>query len=155
MARIRKLLATIGFCACLSGPMMAQTSAPAGTGSYFQTLVREAKAHIREIGAGELGALQKADPSLVLVDVREDNEWEKSRIPGAVHVARGVLESRIEARVQQKSTPIVVYCHSGARSAVAADVLGKMGYTKVVSLGGGIAAYQAAGLPVDNSSIAK
>lgn len=152
MTRIRGLLAMI---CLLSWPVMAQTSAPAGPGSYFQTLVREAKAHIREIGAGELGALQKADPAVVLVDVREDNEWEKSRIPGAIHVARGVLESRIESRVPQKSTPIVVYCHSGARSAVAAEVLGKMGYTKVVSLGGGITAYEAAGLPVDSATIAK
>lgn len=155
MVRIRQLLPLISFCTCLSLPLAGQTSPPAAPSSYFQTLVREAKGHIREIGAAELGPLQKADASLVLVDVREDNEWEKSRIPGAIHVGRGVLESRIESRIQQKSTPIVVYCHSGARSAVAAEVLGKMGYTKVVSLAGGITAYQAAGLPVDNSNIAK
>ena len=121
-------------------------------GAYFQALVKEAKTRIREIGADQLGVLQKANPSPVLVDVREDNEWDKGRIPGAIHVGRGVLEVNIESRLPQKSTPIVVYCQGGGRSAVAADVLGKMGYTNVSSLAGGLAAYQAAGLPVDKST---
>jgi rhodanese-related sulfurtransferase len=114
--------------------------------------VKEARTHIREIDAAQLAALQKTP---VLVDVREDNEWEKSRIPGAIHVGRGVLEIGIESRVPEKSTPIVVYCQSGRRSAVAADVLMKMGYTNVSSLAGGLSAYQAAGLAVDRSSPAK
>jgi rhodanese-related sulfurtransferase len=117
--------------------------------------VKEAKAHIREIKADQLAELLKASPAPVLVDVREDNEWDKSRIPGAIHVGRGVLESSIESRVPQKSTPIVVYCRGGGRSAVAADVLGKIGYTNVSSLAGGLTGYQAAGLPVDTSSPAK
>jgi len=143
-------------CLCFSVALPAQTGSPAvtpaGRGAYFQALVKEAKARISEIGADRLGALQKVDPSLVLVDVREDNEWDKSRIPGAIHVGRGVLEVNIESRVPQKSIPIVVYCQGGGRSAVAADVLAKMGYTNVSSLAGGLAAYQAAGLPVDKSS---
>jgi rhodanese-related sulfurtransferase len=143
-------------CLCFSVALPAQTGSPAvtpaGRGAYFQALVKEAKTRIREIGANEIGALQKASPSPVLVDVREDTEWDKSRIPGAIHVGRGVLEVNIESRVPQKSTPIVVYCQGGGRSAVAADVLAKMGYTNVSSLAGGLAAYQAAGLPVDKSS---
>jgi rhodanese-related sulfurtransferase len=114
--------------------------------------VKDAKTRIREIGVDRLGALQNVAPSPVLVDVREDNEWDKGRIPGAIHVGRGVLEASIESRVPQKSTPIVVYCQSGGRSAVSADVLTKMGYTNVSSLAGGLAGYQAAGLPVDRSS---
>ena len=105
-------------CLCFSVALPAQTGSPAvtpaGRGAYFQALVKEAKARIREIGADQLGALQKASPSPVLVDVREDNEWDKSRIPGAIHVGRGVLEVNIESRVPQKSIPIVVYCHGGA-----------------------------------------
>ena len=143
-------------CLCFSVALPAQTGSPAvtpaGRGAYFQALVKEAKTRIREIGANEIGALQKASPSPVLVDVREDTEWDKSRIPGAIHVGRGVLEVNIESRVPQKSIPIVVYCQGGGRSAVAADVLAKMGYTNVSSLAGGLAAYQAAGLPVDTSS---
>jgi rhodanese-related sulfurtransferase len=140
---------------CFSVSLPAQTGSPtvraAGSGAYFQTLVREAKTRIREIDASQLAMLQKANPSPVLVDVREDNEWDKSRIPGAIHVGRGVLEVNIESRVPQKSTPLVVYCQGGGRSAVSADVLAKMGYTNVSSLAGGLAAYQAAGLPVDKS----
>jgi rhodanese-related sulfurtransferase len=117
--------------------------------------VKDAKTRVREIGADRLGALQKAAPAPILVDVREDNEWDKSRIPGAIHVGRGVLEASIESRVPQKSTPIVVYCQSGGRSAVATDVLTKMGYTNVSSLAGGLAGYLAAGLPVDKSSSPK
>ena len=156
MTRIRPMLLISACCLCFSVWLPAQTGAPAvrpaGTGAYFQALVKDAKTRIREIGADQLGALQKASPSPVLVDVREDNEWDKSRIPGAIHVGRGVLDVNIESRVPQKATPIVVYCQGGGRAAVAADVLGKMGYTNVSSLAGGLAAYQAAGLPVDKSS---
>ena len=156
MTRIRPLLLIFTCCLCFSVWLPAQTGAPAvrpaGTGAYFQALVKDAKTRIREIRADQLSAIQKASPSPVLVDVREDNEWDKGRIPGAIHLGRGVLEVNIESRVPQKATPIVVYCQGGGRSAVAADVLGKMGYTNVSSLAGGLAAYQAAGLPVDKSS---
>jgi rhodanese-related sulfurtransferase len=156
MTRIRPLLLVSACCLCFSVSLPAQIGSPAvrpaGGGAYFQALVKEAKARISEIGADRLGALQKVDPSLVLVDVREDNEWDKVRIPGAIHVGRGVLEVNIESLVPQKSTPIVVYCQGGGRSAVAADVLAKMGYTNVSSLAGGLAAYLDTGLPVDKSS---
>jgi rhodanese-related sulfurtransferase len=150
------MLVVSAVCLWVSISLPAQTGSPAvrpaGGIPYSQALVQEAKTRIKEISAGKLGALQKEDPSLVLVDVREDNEWDKSRIPGAIHVARGVLEFNIESRVPQKPAAVVVYCRGGGRSALAADVLGKMGYTNVFSLAGGIAAYEAAGLPVDKSS---
>jgi len=136
-------------------PLGAQTAKPDAGVPYFQTLVRDARTRIREINATQIEALRKATPTLVLVDVREDSEWVRKRIPGAVHVGRGVLEMSIESKVPAKSTPIVVYCQGGGRSAVAADVLGKMGYTNVSSLAGGLAGYEASGLPVDNASTAK
>lgn len=154
MARTRTLLIS-ACCLFLSESLSAQynpsTVRPAGGGAYFQTLVREAKSRIREVNIVQFQTLRAATPSPVLVDVREDNEWNRSRIPGAIHVGRGVLEVNIESRIPQKSTPIIVYCQGGGRSAVAADVLGKMGYTNVSSLAGGFAAYQAAGLPVDQA----
>lgn len=143
MTRILTLLFT-SLC-CLSA-LPAQTGTPS---TYFQTLVKDAKTRIREISPKEFGNLQTASPSTVVIDVREDNEWDTGRIPGAIHVGRGILEANIESKVPQKSTPILLYCRSGSRSAVAADVLTKMGYTSVASLAGGIVAYQAAGLPVD------
>jgi rhodanese-related sulfurtransferase len=114
--------------------------------------VKDARTRIKEISAANFSVLRKEDPTLVLVDVREDNEWNNRRIAGAIHVGRGVLEVNIESKVPRKATPIVVYCQGGGRSAVAADVLGKMGYTNVSSLAGGLAAYEAAGLPVDSPS---
>ena len=159
MTRIRPLLLVSACCLCFSVSLPAQAGSqavrPVGGSAYFQALVKDAKTRIREIGVDQLGALQNVAPSPVLVDVREHNEWDKSRIPGAIHVGRGVLEASIESRVPQKSTPIVVYCQSGGRSAVSADVLAKMGYTNVSSLAGGMAGYQAAGLPVDRSSSPK
>lgn len=155
MARILPLLLSSICCLPFSASLPAQTASPTvrpGGGAYFQALVKDAKIRIREIGADQLGMLQKATPFPVLVDVREDNEWDKGRIPGAIHVGRGVLEVNIESRVPQKSTPIVVYCQGGGRSAVAADVLAKMGYSNVFSLAGGLAAYQAVGLPLDKST---
>lgn len=155
MAKLRTLLLVSVCCFLGTDSLLAQTPVvkPAGGGEYFQTLVNEAKARIKEISAEQLATLQKAAVPPVLVDVREDNEWDKGRIPGAIHVGRGVLEANIESRVPQKSTPMVVYCQTGRRSAVVADVLAKMGYTNVSSLAGGVAAYAAAGLPVDKSSV--
>jgi rhodanese-related sulfurtransferase len=153
MAAFRPLLLVSACCLFLGESVSAQTTPaavrPAGTGAYFQTLVREARSRIREISVVQLRTLRSAMRSPVLVDVREDNEWNRSRIPGAVHVGRGVLEVSIESRIPLKSTPLIVYCQGGGRSAVAADVLGRMGYTNVASLAGGLAAYQAAGLRVD------
>ncbi|MGE5644707.1 MAG: rhodanese-like domain-containing protein [Acidobacteriota bacterium] len=143
MARIRLLPAVC--CLALAGFASAQSG-------YFQTLVKEAKSRIREIDVSQFQALRSQTPAPVVVDVREDNEWNQSRIPGAIHVGRGVLEPAIETKVPEKSAAVIVYCRSGGRSAVAADVLQKMGYTNVRSLAGGITAYQAAGLPVEQGS---
>lgn len=139
-------------CLWLTAPIYGQTPSPAGGGSYFQNLVKDAKTRIKEIAPDKVVELRKEDPKVVVVDVREDNEWDSGRIAGAIHVGRGVLESSIESKVPQKSTPLVLYCHGGNRAAVAADTLAKMGYTNVFSIAGGLTAYEAAGLPVDHTS---
>jgi rhodanese-related sulfurtransferase len=153
MRLIRPLAMATACCLFVGVSLTAQTGtpaiAPANTTTYFQGVIKDARTRIREIGVERLAADQKAHLSQVLVDVREDNEWDKGRIPGAIHVGRGVLEVSIEARIPQKSTAIVVYCRSGGRSAVSADVLSKMGYTNVSSLAGGVTAWEAAGLPLD------
>ncbi len=159
MKRLRPwLLVSVGASLMLGG-LWAQTPSPevrpGGGSAYFQALVREAKTRIREVHVDQLATLRAASPAPILVDVREDNEWNRSRIPGAIHVGRGVLETRIESRVPEKGTPLILYCHSGGRSAVAADVLARMGYTHVVSLDGGVLAYQAAGLPLDRATPAE
>jgi rhodanese-related sulfurtransferase len=152
MPKIRPSRVISSCCLLLCGPLFAQSGSPApqaAGGAYFQKLVEDARTRIREITVRQLEALRSGAAPPVIVDVREDEEWAESRIPAAIHVGRGVLEVRIESRIPRKSTPIVVYCRGGGRSAAAADVLLKMGYTAVSSLAGGLTAYQAAGLPVD------
>ena len=87
--------------------------------------------------------------SWVLIDTREDHEWEAGHLPGAVHLSKGVIERDIEKTVPDKDTPLVLQCGGGFRSALAADNLQKMGYTNVVSLDGGYRGWVQKGLPVE------
>ncbi|MBV8396718.1 MAG: molybdopterin-synthase adenylyltransferase MoeB [Actinobacteria bacterium] len=99
----------------------------------YRELLREVKARIREADAREAQAMDGA----VWIDVRRQDEWEQGHLPGAIHVPRGSLESRIEGVVPDRSTPVVLYCASAERSAFAAKSLGELGYENVVSLAGG------------------
>lgn len=130
-------------------PGLASPAPQAQKGSGSEALVKEAKSRIQEITLEQFTALKAADDKFMLIDVREDSEWQAGRVPGAVHISRGVLEFQIEAKVPQKDSKVVLYCRSGARAALAADSLQKLGYTKVYSLAGGFAAYQKAGLPTE------
>ena len=97
---------------------------------------------------GSKSASQTGEKFL-LVDVREDNEWEKGHVPGAVHLGRGVIERDIETQVPETSTKMVLYCGGGFRSALVADNLQKMGYTNVESMDGGWKGWVAEGLPTE------
>ena len=99
----------------------------------YRDLLARTKAEIREVDARAAQAL----PEAVWVDVREQDEWQEGHIPGAVHVPRGNLESRIEAAVPDKAATVVLYCAAGNRSAFAAKALGELGYENAVSLAGG------------------
>ena len=114
----------------------------------FQAMVKDAKSRIHEVSPAQLKEWLAAPAKTVLIDVREDSEWQAGHAAAAIHVGRGVLERQIESAVPDKSARVVLYCHTGARSALAADTLQKMGYTSVFSLAGGLAAYQAAALPM-------
>jgi sulfur-carrier protein adenylyltransferase/sulfurtransferase len=100
----------------------------------YRELLQQTKNEIAEIDAQASEKLAGA----AWVDVREQDEWQEGHIPGAVHVPRGNLESRIEAAVTDKETPVVLYCASGIRSAFAAKTLQELGYGTVYSLAGGI-----------------
>jgi rhodanese-related sulfurtransferase len=100
-------------------------------------LIAEAKSRIPEVTADEVRERRARGDRFVLLDVREPNEWAMGRIPGAVHIPRGVMETTIESRVPREDE-VVIYCASGNRSALAADVLQQMGYRKVSSMRGGI-----------------
>jgi rhodanese-related sulfurtransferase len=119
----------------------------------FLALVNEARARIREVDVDEVRTRQERGDAFVLVDVREESEWNKGRIPGAVYLGRGVLERDIESRYPDHDTDLVLYCGGGFRSALAADNLVKMGYRKVASMDGGIRDWRERGLPVDESLV--
>ena len=101
------------------------------------------KEQIRELSTEDAVALRDASSAPVFVDVRERDEYEQGFIPGAIHIPRGNLESRIERAVPDRDTPIVIYCASGNRSAYAAKTLAELGYTDVVSMAGGFSALEA------------
>ena len=113
----------------------------------FLQLVKDAQTRIRETNVQEVKKRLDAKDAFTLIDVREDNEWAKGHLPGAIHLGRGILERDIENTVPGKATPIVLYCGGGFRSALAADNLQKMGYTDVISMDGGWRGWTEAGFP--------
>ena len=110
-------------------------------------LINEAKARIREVSAADALATH-AKGGATFLDVRDLQEVNLGRIPGAVHISRGNLENKVEAIVP-RDTPLVVYCGGGGRSALAADTLRQLGYTNVSSLAGGFRSWAEAGGEVD------
>ena len=110
----------------------------------YRELLQQTKSEIDEIDAGAARALDGA----VWIDVREADEWQEGHLPGAVHVPRGHLESRIEGAAPHKSTPVVLYCASAARSAFAAKTLKELGYETVYSLAGGFTDWKRNGLDI-------
>ena len=84
----------------------------------------------------------------LLVDVREESEFAKDHLPGAVHLGKGIIERDIEERVPDLNTPLILYCGGGFRSALSADNLQKMGYRNVISMDGGIRGWREKGFPL-------
>lgn len=115
----------------------------------FLKIVDDAKSRVRQTDVGAVLARLKKGEKLLLVDVREDNEWAKGRIQGAVHLGKGVIERDIEAAIPDRGAEIILYCGGGFRSALSADNLQKMGYTRVVSMDGGWRSWVEAGGPVE------
>jgi molybdopterin/thiamine biosynthesis adenylyltransferase/rhodanese-related sulfurtransferase len=113
----------------------------------YRELLNQVKAEIHEIDAGTARELHESDDAPLFVDVREHVEWDEGHIPGAVHVPRGHLESRIESVVSDRDRSIVLYCAGGSRSAFAAKALEELGYGQVVSLAGGYTDWKRNGFP--------
>ena len=114
----------------------------------FLKLVRDAKSRIKEEDYRETKKRLDAGEKIVLVDTREDSEWARGHIPGAIHLSRGVIERDIEKTIPDKETTVVLYCGGGFRSALAADNLQKMGYRNVISMDGGWRGWTEAGFPI-------
>lgn len=114
----------------------------------FLALVQDAQSRIREITLDALRERLQANPSLVLLDVREESEWAAGHAEQACHLGKGILERDLEARFPDKSAEIIMYCGGGYRSALTCDAAQKMGYQNVRSLIGGYKGLVAAGWPM-------
>jgi len=115
----------------------------------FLKLVNDAKSRIKETGIHEVKQWQDAGEQFYLVDTREDSEWERGHVAGAIHLSKGIIERDIENAIPDRSAKIVLYCGGGFRSALAADNLQKMGYTNAISMDGGWREWTEAGYPVE------
>jgi rhodanese-related sulfurtransferase len=117
-------------------------------GEAFIKLVRDAKKRIKEEDFRETKKKLDDGERIILIDTREDAEWARGHIPGAIHLGKGIIERDIEKTVPNKDATVVLYCGGGFRSALAADNLQKMGYTNVISMDGGWRGWTEAGFPV-------
>jgi rhodanese-related sulfurtransferase len=115
--------------------------------SQFLKLVQDAKKNVKETNVADVKRRSDAGEKFLLIDVREDNEWAKGHLPGAVHLGKGIIERDIEQRVPDTNAKLILYCGGGFRSALAAENLQKMGYTNVESMDGGWRGWVEAGLP--------
>jgi rhodanese-related sulfurtransferase len=115
----------------------------------FLKIVNEARGRVRETTADEIKARIDRKDKFVLVDVREDREYDADHIVGAVHMGKGIIERDVEAKYPALDTELVLYCGGGFRSALAADNLQKMGYTNVISMDGGIREWREKAYPLE------
>lgn len=111
-------------------------------------LIAAAKSRIHEVSPRQVQDMQRSGEPVTLLDVRDQQEVNLGRIPGAVHISRGTLETKVEAQIP-RDAHVVVYCASGNRSALAADTLREMGYSNVASLAGGFRAWAESGGEVE------
>jgi rhodanese-related sulfurtransferase len=114
----------------------------------FLKIVNDAKSRILEISPAETQLKLDRGDAFQFIDVREDHEWDKGRAKGSRHLGKGIIERDIEGQVPDRNEEIVLYCGGGYRSALAADALQTMGYTRVLSMSGGYKGWIACGLPV-------
>src|SRR5476649_2177293 len=99
----------------------------------FLSLAMQAKTHIKEIDVHEANKLL-LDGKMVFIDVREESEWQQGHLPHAIHLSKGVIERDIEKHIPDASTPLVLYCSGGYRSALAIQSIQNMGYKNVCSI---------------------
>ncbi len=103
----------------------------------FLAIVNDAKKRVAEMDVAQYVQLVKSGEEHVLVDTREESEWQAGHVAGAVHLSKGIIERDIETKIPEKDKKLVLYCGGGFRSALVADNLQEMGYTNVISLDGG------------------
>jgi len=151
-----KLFLILGLVLTLALTVNAQTKADVKQESStarqhsprFLQIVNESRKRVRETTVDEVKAKLDRGEKFILVDVREESEFAKDHLPGAIHLGKGVIERDIEEKVPDLNAPLVLYCGGGYRSALAADNLQKMGYKNVLSMDGGIRVWREKGFPL-------
>lgn len=118
----------------------------------FLKLVEAAKNFVRECTVDDMLQYRARGTTSVLIDVREDHEWDAGRIPGSIHLGKGIIERDIETAVGEKSTKIILYCGGGFRSVLAAKSLSEMGYSNVFSMVGGYRAWVESQQPIERDA---
>jgi len=118
----------------------------------FLKLVNEARSRVKEVTLDEARTRLANNPKAVLIDVREDREWQTGHATQAVHLGKGILERDLEKIFPDPDTEIIMYCGGGYRSALTADAAQKMGYRNVHSLMGGYKALVEANWPMKKES---
>ena len=116
----------------------------------YQQIVDEALRTVPEVSPADLQSRLSGGEQIVVIDVREPDEFARGKIPGAYTIPRGVLEMQVDGRLPREST-VVLYCGAGGRSALAAKSLADMGYENVENLQGGWGAWMKSGLPVEQA----
>jgi rhodanese-related sulfurtransferase len=115
----------------------------------FLKIVDDARSRVRETNINDVKQKMDRRDKFLLIDVREESEYAKDHLPGAIHLGKGIIERDIEARVPDTGSLMILYCGGGFRSALAADNLQKMGYTNVISMDGGIRDWREKGFPLE------
>ena len=115
----------------------------------FLKIVEDAKKRVRETTVDDVKKMLDRGEKINLIDVREESEYAKDHLPGAIHLGKGIIERDIEQRVPDTAALLILYCGGGFRSALAADNLQKMGYTNVISMDGGIRDWRGKGYPLE------
>jgi rhodanese-related sulfurtransferase len=115
----------------------------------FLNIVNDAKGRVRENTPEDVIKKREAGEKFYLVDVREDNEWQKGHAAGAIHLGKGIIERDVETTIPDHNAEIILYCGGGFRSALAGDALQKMGYKNVISMDGGWKRWRELGYPIE------
>ena len=116
----------------------------------FLDIVEEALVNVDEVDCIQLKHAKDNGEDFILIDSREREEWDASRIPNSVHISKGLIEKMVEANIPDRDTKLIIYCQSGFRSVLACESIKRMGYNQVSSLKGGISEWQSSGFPIED-----
>ncbi len=138
--RFSALIIGVLFVLCSAAPAMASKAS--------DQLVKDAKAKIREVTPAEVKKMIDEKEKIIILDVRDREEFETGYIPGAINISRGMLEFRAEKVIPDKNAKVIVYCGVDLRGPLATKTLNELGYANAVNIIGGLNAWKAAGYPI-------